>query len=47
VYCNIGWLVSGKFGLQAVCWSVCHGLLKNVYSAGWWSCAEGNSLLPH
>jgi len=50
--CHIGRLVSGKFWPQAVHDSsgdgnVCHVQMKNVYIAGWWSCAVGTLLLPH
>ena len=52
MYCDNDRLMSGKFLLQAVHhssgdWSVCHVQMKNVYAAGWWSCAVGTSLLPH
>ena len=37
MYCDIGRLET----------EVCRVRMKNVYSAGWWSCAVGTFLLPH
>ena len=46
MHCYIGKPVSGRFWLQAVHHSsgdrcLCHVQIKNVYSAGCWSCAVG------